>query len=97
MVSRRDSVFSRCNHRRTLPTDRNPPQQVQLVLLDGLYNGAYHVFASTAKASGYNLVYFIFNDFAKANGSTYHYLDQTPIGTGYRAVPEVFYFARQKL
>ncbi|KAG6362679.1 hypothetical protein INS49_007772 [Diaporthe citri] len=61
------------------------------------YDGAYHVFASTAQASGYNLVYFTFTDFAKANSSTFHYLDQTPIGTGYRAAPEVFYFAPQKL
>jgi hypothetical protein len=61
------------------------------------YNGAYHVFASTAQASGYSLVYFTFTDFAKANSSTFHYLDQTPIGTGYRAAPEVFYFAPQKL
>ncbi|KAI7785658.1 glycoside hydrolase family 62 protein [Diaporthe eres] len=61
------------------------------------YNGAYHVFVSTAQASGYNLVYFTFTDFAKANSSTFHYLDQTPIGTGYRAAPEVFYFAPQKL
>lgn len=61
------------------------------------YSDAYHVFASTAQASGYNLVYFTFTDFAQANSSTFHYLDQTPIGTGYRAAPEVFYFAPQKL
>lgn len=57
------------------------------------YNNAYHVFASTAQDAGYSLVYFTFTDFAQANSSTFHYLDQTPIGTGYRAAPEVFYFA----
>jgi len=61
------------------------------------YNGKYHVFASTAKASGYNLVYFSFTDFSQANAATFHYLDQTPIGTGYRAAPQVFYFAPQSL
>ncbi|UPX18887.1 uncharacterized protein EKO05_0009170 [Ascochyta rabiei] len=61
------------------------------------YKNAYHVFASTAQASGYNLVYFNFTDFSKANASTFYYLDQSAIGTGYRAAPEVFYFAPQKL
>jgi len=61
------------------------------------YNGLYHVFASTAKASGYDLVYFNFADFNSANASTYHYLDATPIGSGYRAAPQVFFFAPQNL
>ncbi|KAF2478387.1 glycosyl hydrolase family 62 protein [Lindgomyces ingoldianus] len=60
-------------------------------------NGKYHVFASTAQASGYNLVYFSFTDFAEANSAEFHYLDQTPIGSGYRAAPQVFYFAPQSL
>lgn len=60
-------------------------------------NGTYHVFASTAQASGYNLVYFRFDDFTRANDATFHYLDQTRIGTGYRAAPQVFYFAPQQL
>ncbi|KAG9414614.1 hypothetical protein AC1031_008019 [Aphanomyces cochlioides] len=57
----------------------------------------YHVFATTAQASGYNLVYFSFKDFAQANQATFFYLDKTPIGTGYRAAPEVFFFAPQNL
>ncbi len=57
------------------------------------YNGAYHVFASTATAAGYNLVYLTFTDFSQANSATFHYLDATPIGSGYRAAPQVFYFA----
>ncbi|KAH8725297.1 glycosyl hydrolase family 62-domain-containing protein [Phaeosphaeriaceae sp. PMI808] len=61
------------------------------------YNNAYHVFASTAKSEGYNLVYFNFTDFAKANNAPFYYLDQSGIGTGYRAAPEVFYFEPQKL
>ena len=61
------------------------------------YDNAYHVFASTAKESGYGLVYFTFTDFNQAESATFHYLDQTPIGAGYRAAPQVFYFAPQKL
>ncbi|KAH8826111.1 putative glycosyl hydrolase [Flagelloscypha sp. PMI_526] len=57
--------------------------------------GKYHVFASTAQSSGYNLVYFSFTDFSAANSSTFYYLDQTPIGTGYRAAPQVFYMSTQ--
>lgn len=59
------------------------------------YNGKYHVFASTAQSSGYNLVYLSFTDFNSANAATYYYLDQTPIGTGYRAAPQVFYMSTQ--
>ncbi len=61
------------------------------------YNGKYHVFASTAKSSGYSLVYFSFTDWSQANNATFFYLDQSPIGAGYRAAPEVFYFAPQGL
>ncbi|KAH7069302.1 alpha-L-arab-like proteininofuranosidase precursor [Paraphoma chrysanthemicola] len=61
------------------------------------HNNVYHVFASTANAEGYSLVYFNFTDFSKANQAPFYYLDQSGIGTGYRAAPEVFYFAPQKL
>lgn len=61
------------------------------------HNGRYHVFASTAQSAGYNLVYFSFTDWSQANNATFYYLDQTPIGAGYRAAPQVFYFAPQGL
>ncbi|KAF1833321.1 glycoside hydrolase, partial [Decorospora gaudefroyi] len=61
------------------------------------YQDTYHVFASTAKSDGYNLVYFNFTSFDEADAAPFYYLDGTPIGTGYRAAPEVFYFAPQKL
>lgn len=57
----------------------------------------YHVFASTAVSAGYSLVYFNFTSFEKANAAPFFYLDQSGIGTGYRAAPQVFYFAPQKL
>jgi endo-1,4-beta-xylanase len=61
------------------------------------YNGRYHVFASTAKEAGYNLMYLSFTDFNQASSATHYYLDASPIGSGYRAAPQVFYFAPQKL
>ncbi|MDX2936977.1 non-reducing end alpha-L-arabinofuranosidase family hydrolase [Streptomyces ipomoeae] len=61
------------------------------------YNGKYHVFASTASSSGYNLVYLNFSDWSQAGSATHHYLDRTAIGAGYRAAPQVFYYAPQRL
>jgi len=61
------------------------------------YNGHYHVFASTAKEAGYSLVYLNFTDFSQAASANQYYLDQSAIGTGYRAAPEIFYFAPQSL
>jgi endo-1,4-beta-xylanase len=61
------------------------------------HNGRYHVFASTANASGYNLVYLNFTDWSQAASATHHYLDRSPIGTGYRAAPQVFFFAPHNL
>jgi len=61
------------------------------------YNGKYHVFASVASRSGYNLVYLNFSDWSQAGSATHHYLDRSAIGSGYRAAPEVFYYAPQRL
>ncbi|MDC0773504.1 non-reducing end alpha-L-arabinofuranosidase family hydrolase [Streptomyces sp. HD] len=61
------------------------------------YNGKYHVFASVAGSSGYNLVYLNFTDWSQAGSATHHYLDRTAIGAGYRAAPQVFYYAPQRL
>ncbi|MFE1886698.1 non-reducing end alpha-L-arabinofuranosidase family hydrolase [Streptomyces diastatochromogenes] len=61
------------------------------------YNGKYHVFASVASSSGYSLVYLNFSDWSQAGSATHHYLDRTAIGTGYRAAPQVFYYAPQHL
>jgi len=60
-------------------------------------NGKWHVFASTASASGYNLVYLNFTDWSQAASATHYYLDRSPLGTGYRAAPQIFYFAPQGL
>jgi endo-1,4-beta-xylanase len=61
-------------------------------------NGRWHVFASTASsAQGYNLVYMNFTDWSQAGSATHVYLDRTAIGTGYRAAPQVFFYAPQNL
>lgn len=60
--------------------------------------GKWHVFASTASgAGGYSMVYLSFTDWSQAANATHYYLDRTAIGTGYKAAPQVFYFAPQKL
>lgn len=61
------------------------------------YDGTWHVFASVANASGYGLVTLSFTDWSQAGSAPQYYLDQSGIGGGYRAAPEVFYFAPQHL
>jgi endo-1,4-beta-xylanase len=59
--------------------------------------GKWHVFASIASSAGYNMVYFSFTDWSQASSATHYYLDQSGIGAGYRAAPEVFYYEPQGL
>lgn len=59
--------------------------------------GRWHVFATVTGPSGLNLAYLSFTDWASAGSASWVYLDRTPIGAGYRAAPEVFYFAPRKL
>lgn len=61
------------------------------------YNGRWHVFATTAKSGNWGLFYTNFTDWSTASTSEFYYLDQSGIGTGYRAAPQIFYFAPQKL
>ena len=62
------------------------------------YNGRWHVFASTTNSSGsYSMVYLNFTDWSQASSATQYYLDKSAIGTGYRAAPQIFYFAPQSL
>ncbi|WP_199443641.1 non-reducing end alpha-L-arabinofuranosidase family hydrolase [Umezawaea beigongshangensis] len=60
------------------------------------HNGKYHVFASTY-TTGYNLMYTSFSDWSQASSAPHHYLDRSGVGAGYRAAPQVFYFAPQRL
>lgn len=60
--------------------------------------GKYHVFVSTTNQSGsYSMAYLNFTDWSQAAAAPLTYLDQTPIGTGYKAAPQAFYFAPQGL
>ncbi|MFC0625719.1 non-reducing end alpha-L-arabinofuranosidase family hydrolase [Kribbella deserti] len=62
------------------------------------HNGRWHVFATTTNSrGGYGMVYLNFTDWAQANQARHHYLDTTAIGGGYKAAPQVFYFAPKRL
>lgn len=61
------------------------------------YGGKWHVFATVGTASGLALEYLSFTDWSSAGSAKPYYLDRSPMGGGYRAAPQVFYFAPQKL
>ncbi|GAB3654298.1 hypothetical protein GCM10028833_27830 [Glycomyces tarimensis] len=58
-------------------------------------DGQYHVYATTADTNGgWSLTYFGgFTDWSQAGQASQYHLSQTAIGGGYRAAPQVFYFA----
>jgi endo-1,4-beta-xylanase len=61
------------------------------------YKGQWLVFATTAlRSGGWNLMYTSFKKWSEAATAPQYYLDRSPIGPGYRAAPQVFYFAPQK-
>ncbi|MTV41516.1 glycoside hydrolase [Duganella radicis] len=59
-------------------------------------NGKYHVFMTTAGSAGWGLAYTSFEKWSDASSATIVPLDKSPMGPGYRAAPQVFYFAPQK-
>ncbi|HET9657754.1 MAG TPA: non-reducing end alpha-L-arabinofuranosidase family hydrolase [Kineosporiaceae bacterium] len=61
------------------------------------YQGKWHVFATATGASAATLVYLNFTDWAEAGSAPQYFLDTSALGSGYRAAPQVFYFAPQKL
>lgn len=62
------------------------------------YRNKWHVYATTANTSGnWSLAHLSFADWDEAAAAPQYFLDQNPgIGTGYRAAPQVFYFAPQR-
>jgi hypothetical protein len=64
------------------------------VVYDG---GRWHVFVTTVSSAGYGLGYLSFSRWSDANSAPLHSLASSPIGAGFRAAPQVFYFAPQKL
>jgi Glycosyl hydrolase family 62 len=58
------------------------------------YKHRWLVYATTANTSGaWSLEYTSFADWSQAPAAPQYFLDQTAIGPGYRAAPQVFYFA----
>jgi hypothetical protein len=59
-------------------------------------NGKYHVFMTLAGSAGWSLGYTSFDKWSDAPAAKIVPLDKSPMGPGYRAAPQVFYFAPQK-
>jgi endo-1,4-beta-xylanase len=59
-------------------------------------NGRYHVFMTTAGSDGWGLAYTSFDKWSDASSAKIVPLAKSPMGPGYRAAPQVFYFAPQK-
>ncbi|HEV8557299.1 MAG TPA: non-reducing end alpha-L-arabinofuranosidase family hydrolase [Actinophytocola sp.] len=61
------------------------------------WNNRWHVYASTVNTNQqYSLVYLNFSDWSQAASAPQFYLNNNPnIGNGYRAAPELFFFAPQ--
>jgi hypothetical protein len=61
------------------------------------FHGRWNVYASVANSAGnYSMVYTSFRSWSRAGAAPQFYLDTNPnIGTGYRAAPQVFFFAPQ--
>ena len=61
------------------------------------HDNRYHVFMTTAGKNGWGIAYTSFANWEEAPNAPLFILDKSPIGPGYRAAPQVFYFAPQKL
>jgi len=62
------------------------------------HNNEWQVYATTASQSGWGLAHFSFGDWPQAESAPHTFLDTaSAIGPGYRAAPQVFYFAPQNL
>jgi hypothetical protein len=61
------------------------------------HDGRYHVFMTTAGKNGWGMAYTSFANWEEAPKAPQFMLEKSPIGPGYRAAPQVFYFAPQKL
>jgi len=59
-------------------------------------DGKYHVFITTAGSAGWGLGYTSFDKWSNASAAKIVPLDKSPMGPGYRAAPQVFYFAPHK-
>jgi hypothetical protein len=62
------------------------------------YKNKWHVYATTANTSGnWSLVYVGFDRWSEAAAAPQYHMDRNPaIGSGYRAAPQLFYFAPRR-
>jgi endo-1,4-beta-xylanase len=61
------------------------------------HKGRWLVYGTTANTAGeWSLFYTSFKDWSQAAEAPQYFLDQSAIGPGYRAAPQVFYFAPKK-
>jgi hypothetical protein len=62
------------------------------------HNNQWLIYATTASPSGWGLVHYAFSDWPQAASAQHTYLDTaSAIGPGYRAAPQLFFFAPQNL
>lgn len=61
------------------------------------YQGSWHVFTTLVSGGGYDLGYQRFTQWSQAATAPVQSLSGSAIGTGFRAEPQVFWFAPQKL
>jgi len=61
------------------------------------HDGKYHVFMTTATSKGWGLAYASFKEWKDASKAPIVGLEKSPMGPGYRAAPQIFYFAPQRL
>jgi hypothetical protein len=60
------------------------------------HNNQWQIYATAASPSrGWSLVHFAFGDWPQAASAQHTYLENSGIGPGYRAAPQVFFFAPQ--
>lgn len=60
-------------------------------------DGKFHVFMTTAAGDGWHIAHTSFTSWSEAAIAPVTPLEKSGIGPGYRAAPQVFYFAPQKL
>lgn len=78
------------------PTEEHPSLGVKdpsVVFADG----KYHVFMTTASQNGWRMATTSFTDWSEAVEAPITYLADSPIGDGYTAAPQVFFFEPQGL
>lgn len=78
------------------PTEQHPSLGVKdptVVFADG----KYHVFMTTASQKGWSMATTSFRDWSEAAAAPITYLADSPIGAGYTAAPQVFFFKPQGL